>query len=79
MLGTYAGQASDLKPWLQDAEINRDDNLRLQYLAGFALNTSQEVDIYKDMLNYRRYPDNLFTVSDQRKMAMMTAFQTRGQ
>jgi hypothetical protein len=31
------------------------------------------------MLDYRRYPDNLFAVSDQRKMAMMTAFQTRGQ
>ena len=78
MLGTYTGQASDLKPWLADAEINRDDNLRLQYLAGFALNTSQEGDIYNFMLDYRRYPENLFVVSDQRKMAMMSAFQNRG-
>src|ERR1039458_9712705 len=30
MLGTYAGQASDLRPWLADAEINRDGDLRLQ-------------------------------------------------
>jgi len=79
MLGTYAGQASDLKPWLADAEINRDANLRLQYLAGFALNDKREGEIYNSMLIYRRYPDNLFAVSDQRKLAMMTSFQSRGQ
>jgi spermidine synthase len=32
MLATYAGQASDLGAWLKGAEINRDRNLRLQYL-----------------------------------------------
>src|SRR5207302_2085878 len=31
LLGTYGGQARDLRPWLDDAEINRDRNLRLQY------------------------------------------------
>ncbi|MGP8259561.1 MAG: fused MFS/spermidine synthase [Acidobacteriaceae bacterium] len=79
MLGTYAGQASDLEPWLLGAEINRDHNLRLQYLAGFALNDSQEGAIYNAMLLYRRYPYNLFTVSGQRSAAMMTAFQSRSQ
>jgi spermidine synthase len=79
MLGTYAGQASDLQPWLLGAAINRDHNLRLQYLAGFALNDSQEGEIYNQMLLYRRYPYNLFAVSGQRKMAMMSAFNTRGQ
>ncbi len=34
LLGRYAGRASDLKAWLADAAINRDRNLRLQYLAG---------------------------------------------
>ena len=34
LLATYGGQARDLAPWLADAEINRDSNLRLQYLAG---------------------------------------------
>ena len=34
LLGTYGGQASDLRAWLRGAEINRDRNLRLQYLAG---------------------------------------------
>ena len=79
MLGTYAGQASDLRPWLADAEINRDGDLRLQYLAGLALNNTQEGEIYGRMLMYRRYPDNLFTVSDQRKAALMAAFQSHGE
>jgi len=79
ILGTYAGQASDLQPWLQGAAINRDRNLRLQYLAGFALNDSQEGVIYNQMLLYRRYPYNLFAVSGQRMSAMMSAFNARGQ
>ncbi|HXE32128.1 MAG TPA: fused MFS/spermidine synthase, partial [Terriglobales bacterium] len=56
LLSTYAGQQSDLAPWLQNAEINRDGNLRLQYLAGLALNVSEEGDIYNEMLHYRRFP-----------------------
>jgi spermidine synthase len=79
MLGTYAGQASDLAPWLADAEINRDGDLRLQYLAGFALNNSQENEIYSRMLAYRRYPENLFVVSDQLRAALMSAFQSHGE
>src|ERR1035437_2412663 len=71
LLSTYAGQGRDLRPWLADAEINRDGNLRLQYLAGLALNKSMEGAIYSQMLTYRRYPDNLFVVSDQRKPALM--------
>jgi spermidine synthase len=73
LLSTYAGQGPDLKSWLADAEINRDRNLRLQYLAGLALNNSLEGAIYTQMLAHRRYPDNLFVVSDQRKPALMMA------
>ena len=29
---------AQLQPWLEDAEINTDLNLRLQYLAGMAVN-----------------------------------------
>ena len=65
LFSTFAGTASDLKPWLQDANINRDRNLRLQYLAGLGLNLYQSDSIYADMLNYAsRYPDNLFVASD---------------
>jgi spermidine synthase len=73
LLSTYAGQGPDLKPWLADAQINRDGNLRLQYLAGLALNKSLEGAIYTQLLTYRRYPENLFVVSDQRKPALMMA------
>jgi spermidine synthase len=75
LLSTYAGQASDLRSWLAGAEINRDGNLRLQYLAGLALNKSMEGAIYNQMLTYRRYPENLFVVSDQLRPALMSAFQ----
>ena len=38
LFATYAGRASDLKEWLSGAAINRDRNLRMQYLAGIGLN-----------------------------------------
>jgi spermidine synthase len=63
MLSVYSGQDADLKPWLQGAEINRDWNLRLQYLAGLALNVSHEGAIYSEILTYRRFPVNLITGS----------------
>ena len=77
LLSTYAGQGPDLRSWLADAEINRDGNLRLQYLAGLALNKSMEGAIYSQMLTYRRYPENLFVVSDQRRPALMAAFEAQ--
>jgi spermidine synthase len=65
ILGTYAGQASDLKPWLYGAQINRDRNLRLQYLAGLAVDENQEGTINAEMLVFRRFPPNLIVGSDQ--------------
>ena len=63
LFGTYAGQAADLAPWLRDAEINRDRNLRLQYLAGFRSNWYQSESIFNEMVVYRKFPDNLFAGS----------------
>ena len=34
LLKSFAAMGRELKPWLSDAQINRDCNLRLQYLAG---------------------------------------------
>jgi len=65
ILETYAGRASDLKPWLNGAEINRDRNLRLQYLAGLAVNASREGIIFDEMLRYRRLPADLVVGSEQ--------------
>ena len=66
-------------PGWPDAQINRDGNLRLQYLAGMALNNNKEGEIYGEMLKYRQYPDDLFKVSDALRPALMQAIQTRGQ
>ncbi|MGD0674461.1 MAG: fused MFS/spermidine synthase [Polyangiaceae bacterium] len=63
LLATYGARGSDLEPWLRDAEINRDDNLRLQYLAGFGMNVDQRGEIYRNMLAFKRYPDEIFTGS----------------
>ena len=63
LFSTYAGQSSDLAPWLADAAINRDRNLRLQYLAGMGLNLYQSGPIYAEMLAHTRFPENLFTGS----------------
>src|SRR5215468_6720580 len=64
LLATFAGNVADLKPWTQDAMINRDRNLRLQYLAGMSLNTYTADPIYINMTAHSRYPENLFVGSD---------------
>jgi len=56
LLSTYGGRGPELGPWLKDAQINRDDNLRLQFLAGFGMNVDQRAEIYRDMLAFRHYP-----------------------
>jgi spermidine synthase len=64
LFSNYAGRKTDLGPWLRDAAINYDRNLRLQYLAGMGWNLYQSDAIYADMLNYSQYPEDLFTGSD---------------
>ena len=63
LLATYAGRDPELGPWLADAEINRDDNLRLQFLAGFDLNLDQREQTYREILSYRQFPADLFAGS----------------
>jgi spermidine synthase len=65
LLATYAGTAADLRRWLADAEINRDRNLRLQYLAGMGANYYSEGTIYGEMKSYRKYPEKLFVASSE--------------
>jgi spermidine synthase len=65
LFGTFAGNEEMLRPWLADAQINRDRNLRLQFLAGASLNMYDQAGIYSQMLQYRRYPEGLFTGTPQ--------------
>jgi spermidine synthase len=77
LLATYAGQEPDLRPWLEGADINRDSSLRLQYVAGWSLNTSKEGAIYSQMLNYRRFPPGLFAGSPDRLQVLRSALELR--
>jgi spermidine synthase len=70
LFSTYAGRGPDLTEWMRDAAINRDRNLRLQYLAGLGLNLYQSDRIYSGMLVHARYPDGLFVGSDATLMAL---------
>jgi spermidine synthase len=63
LFGTYAGHKTDMTGWLKDAAINRDRNLRLQYLAGLGLNLYQSDAIYRNMIKQSQYPEGLFTGS----------------
>jgi spermidine synthase len=79
LLSTYGGRGPEMKPWMQDAEINRDNNLRLQFLAGFGMNHDQRVEIYRGILQYRRYPEDMFTGNPARLAALRTAILARPQ
>jgi len=70
LLATYAGQARDLEAWTRDAQINTDRNLRLQYLAGMWLNANKSVEILDEITRYRRFPDELFPGSADRKQTL---------
>jgi spermidine synthase len=63
LLASYGGRAPELAGWLRGASINRDRNLRLQYLAGLGFNMQAGNRIYADILKYRTFPWDLFTGS----------------
>ncbi len=73
LFSTFAGQKPDYASWLQGADINHDSDLRLQYIAGWGINSTLEDTIYRQMISYRRLPENIFTGSPQRIQALMLA------
>ena len=77
LLSNYAGTPQDLAPWLADAQINRDRNLRLQYLAGLGLNLYESGPIYAQMLRYTQYPEQMFTGSPETLAALRQAIGRR--
>jgi spermidine synthase len=77
LFATYAGRARDLKPWLRGAAINRDRNLRMEYLAGLGLNLDDSAGIYAGILAYRRFPQDLFISAEGRVDSLRLAIQDR--
>jgi spermidine synthase len=60
LLGTFAATGDQLQAWLGDAEINRDRNLRLQYLAGLGVNNYEQSGIYSEILQNGAWPMEVF-------------------
>jgi spermidine synthase len=77
LLSTYAGQKADLAPWLEGAELNRDRDLRLQYLGGWGINSSMEDVIYRQLMSYRRPPGPIFTGSPEMLQNLMVALNAQ--
>jgi spermidine synthase len=77
IFSTYAGRASDLRPYFAGAEINNDMNLRLQYLAGLGVNSMAFQKIFAALLNYRKFPPDLFRGSDARIDALRTLLRVK--
>lgn len=75
LFATYGGRKDDMGGWLSGAQINTDRNLRLQYLAGLGLNLYQSAEIYRNMSATSRYPEGLFTGSEQTMQELRQAIE----
>jgi len=73
LLATYAGQAAAMGEWMKGAQINTDRNLRLQYLAGMAVNLSLRKEILDGILKYYKFPDDVITGSQENIQTMKMA------
>ena len=71
LFSTFAGQAPDFANWLKDAQINRDRNLRLEYLAGRGLNLYRADTIYTDMVAHAKDPQGIFEGSPEKTEALL--------
>jgi spermidine synthase len=78
LLATYVGQASDLRGWTKNAQINRDRDLRLQYLAGMYFNSYLSNKILQNILYYYKFPDNLFAGSKESLAWLKLALAEQG-
>ena len=54
LMATYAGRAADLENWMKGAQINTDRNMRLQYLAGMAVNLTLRTEILNKILKTKQ-------------------------
>jgi spermidine synthase len=78
LYATYAARGSDLQTWTADAQINRDKNLRLQYLAGMWFNSYEGTSILQSILAYYKFPKNLFAGSPEHIENLKQALENEG-
>lgn len=70
LLASYAGSASGLRSMLEGAQINDDLSMRLQYLAGMGVNSSEAAALYHWILSYRHFPEDFFAGTSPRIEAL---------
>jgi spermidine synthase len=75
LFARYAGRRPDLREWLRNVPLNRDRNLRMQYLAGLGLNLDDAAAIYAGMLANRRFPEDLFVSAEGRVDSLREAIR----
>jgi spermidine synthase len=73
LFSTYSGNAFDLAPWLRGAPISHDRDLRLQYIAGWGINSAMADSLYRQILRYRRLPAPIFAGSAEHRRALYFA------
>jgi hypothetical protein len=56
-------RAQDLAPLLAGAQLNGDLNRRLQYMEGLGLNSVIDRVVYRALLSYRKFPEDLLVGS----------------
>jgi len=76
LLGTYAGRRADFEGWLRGAPITRDRDLKLQYLAGWGINSRLEDRLYRQLIAQRQWPVEIFTGSPERRQELEYAIST---
>ena len=79
LMATFAAKKPEIDPWIADAQLNRDRNLRLQFLAGMGMNLYVADAIYRDMARYRTYPTGLFTGSPERIQLLQRYWESEGE
>jgi spermidine synthase len=72
LFSAYSGSASDLSPYVRNAAVNTDGDLKLSYLAGWGINAALDDYLYRQILKYRSSPANVFTGSPGRVQALLT-------
>jgi spermidine synthase len=73
LFSTYTGSAADLGPYVKDAAVNTDGDLKLSYLAGWGINSNLEDYLYRQMLKYRTTPTSVFGGSPGRVQTLLAA------
>jgi spermidine synthase len=78
LLATFAAQAPALKPWTQNAQINHDKDLRLQYLAGMYFNSYESTKILQNILSCYQFPKDVVVGSNETMVMLRIALAESG-